>query len=141
MNIENDDGTLSLRRPSAPRPSNRWCWCFPERDYNDTAWYREHSLRSFACTMVVVLILLSTMTGYLEHAQDDLSNLNAVMGNTQPKHEYSLEPLLSTASADALEVMNKRGLEGWVVDQVLSAVFSCPGKLDPCPAILFRRPL
>ena len=148
MNIENDDGTL--RRPSAPPPPKRWCWCFPrwENDYNDTAWYRRVSLQILCIFMLLVQVLLGTISGYMEEAKDDLNNLNAVLGIPPPKYEYLMESIPPTATAkalDALKVMNTKALEGWVVDQFLSpGIITCTealGGTGDCPAILFKRPL
>ena len=146
MNIESDDGTL--RRPSAPPPPKRWCWCFPEKDWNDTAWYRRVSFQLFAIFMSLVQVLLDTISGYLEEAKDDLNNLNAVLGSPPPNYEYLMESIPPTATAaalDSLKVINTKALEGWVVDQFLSpGIIACTeasSSHNLCPAILFKKPL
>ena len=150
MNIENDDGTL--RRPSAPPPPKRWCWCFPscfpEYDWNDTARYRRLSIQSFGIFMLLVQVFLGTISGYLEEAKDDLNNLNAVLGSPQPNYEYLMESIPPTATAtalDSLKVINTKALEGWVVDQFLSpGIIACTeasSSHNLCPAILFKKPL
>jgi hypothetical protein len=150
MNVESDDGTLM--RPTAPPPPKRWCCyfpvCFPDRDWNDTAWYRRISLQSFGAFMLLVQVLLSTIAGYLEEAKDDLNNLNAVLGSPPPNYEYLMESIPPTATAtalDSLKVINTKALEGWVVDQFLSpGIIACTeasSSHNLCPAILFKRPL
>ena len=82
-------------------------------------------------------------------AQDDLSNIKAVLGSPPPNYEYVMESIPPTATAkalDALTVINTKALEGWVVDQFLaSGIIACTeaNTLDTklCPAILFKRPL
>ena len=98
--------------------------------------------------MLLVQVFLGTISGYLEEAKDDLNNLNAVLGSPQPNYEYLMESIPPTATAkalDALQVINTKALEGWVVDQFLSSgIIACPEATpvaNLCPAILFKRPL
>lgn len=148
MNVESDDGTL--RRPSAPPPPKRWCWCFPrlEYDYNDTAWYRKQALTYFSFWMFLVQVMLGVISRHLEEAKDDLNNLNAVLGSPPPNYEYLMESIPPTATAtalDSLKVINTKALEGWVVDQFLSpGIIACTeasSSHNLCPAILFKKPL
>jgi len=88
------------------------------------------------------------MSGYLEEAKDDLSNIKAVLGSPPPIYEYLMESIPPTATAkalDALKVINTKALEGWVVDQFLSpGIITCTealGGTGDCPAILFKKPL
>jgi len=158
MNIESDDGTLM--RPSAPKPFKRWCcWCFPERsiccpyfpewDYDDTAWYRRKTLQYFGLFTFLMFLYGHLLLLAATHAQDDLSNIKAVLGSPPPNYEYLMESIPPTATAtalDSLKVINTKALEGWVVDQFLSpGIIACTeaNTLDPklCPAILFKKPL
>jgi len=150
MNVESDDGTLM--RPTAPPPPKRWCCyfpvCFPDRDWNDTAWYRKYSGQMLLAFWICVQATLGTMSGYLEEAKDDLNNLNAVLGSPPPNYEYLMESIPPTATAtalDSLKVINTKALEGWVVDQFLSpGIIACTeasSSHNLCPAILFKRPL
>jgi hypothetical protein len=97
---------------------------------------------------ICVQATLGTMSGYLEEAKDDLSNIKAVLGSPPPIYEYLMESIPPTATAkalDALKVINTKALEGWVVDQFLSpGIITCTealGGTGDCPAILFKKPL
>ena len=138
MNVESDDGTL--RRPSAPPPPKPWCWCFPrcfpEKDWNDTAWYRRKTLQFFG--LFTFFMFLSALTPHP-------SGTSSVMGSPPPNYEYLMESIPPATALDSLKMINTKALEGWVVDQFISpGIIACTeasSSHNLCPAILFKKPL